>query len=588
MRIRNRILCWILPMILIVVFVTSFSVLYVVQEQIKEDKLHLNEDLQKQMLTSFTYISDDIEYYVFNSYTSEQIASLFYREQYDAIREFQVISKLDNMVNNSQYVDEAYIISENDEQYINTDASDRLQAYSDMVEQGMFSTNNDIFWNRDCEGNLYLRRNIYNLFPYERVAAVIVKVNKESLNLGSLSGLYGMDDGTVILLDRTNKEILSKDGSSASLQIRADMSSCVAKGDTPPEVLEKDGVLYYIITTQTEKKDWTMIRVVSENELLKSYRVLKKIIYVFAGIWIVMTVILSIGASRSITKNLMVLMRYIKRISNGEMSLRIPFLGKDEVGELAENFNWMLEQIEQTYDGIMKEAAEKQHVRYELLEFKYRSLQAQISPHFVSNILSAISSLAYIGKTEEVENLSIQAAKYFRENLKMNNHKYTTVQQEMNAVELYTQIFHSVYEKPIEISLHIDYEIALVKIPNTLLQPLVENSIKYGMKTERNFCLKIDVSADQYGDFVRLQVRDNGCGYELEVLEEVKKMLEEPDDSKEQSNRIGFGLAGNIHRLRILYGSSFHMFIQSEEGKGSVTTIDIPITDKNVCTKKLL
>jgi two-component system sensor histidine kinase YesM len=188
--------------------------------------------------------------------------------------------------------------------------------------------------------------------------------------------------------------------------------------------------------------------------------------------------------------------------------------------------------------------------------------------------MAAINMLAASGSIQEVEQLSIDASRYLRRNLRYNNQKQNTVAEEIRLAAEYIQLANVISAVPLEFTVSCPKELEDCLIPNLILQPLVENSIKHGIPPcmEDTFHIQLSVDTEDSGALV-LTIADNGVGYRQAVITELE-MLQK--DERFQPRSAGFGTAGVIRRLALQYGDSYRFQIHNHENGGAVTTILIP------------
>lgn len=120
--------------------------------------------------------------------------------------------------------------------------------------------------------------------------------------------------------------------------------------------------------------------------------------------------------------------------------------GEDDISQLAATFNYMTNRISELLDELIQKERAKKDVEIEMLEYKYRSLQTQIRPHFIYNALETIGALAKMHRYEEIEKAVLHISRYFR-NITMNTTKnFITVQQEFDSLRDYTEIYGFILE----------------------------------------------------------------------------------------------------------------------------------------------
>ena len=209
-----------------------------------------------------------------------------------------------------------------------------------------------------------------------------------------------------------------------------------------------------------------------------------------------------------------------------------------------------------------------------MLELKYRALQSQISPHFICNILSSINAFTVLEEPEKAGLLSVKAGGYLRENLKNIEQKYSTVCQEIRFADDYISLYRLVYGDTFEYVSQADPGLLDCVVPNMFLQPLVENCLVHGYEPGKPF--SICVSVKNCGGRLKIEVADNGRGFDPHVAEKLQTILGSPNLRKPSAS--GFGIYSTIQRLAFLYPQNHEVKISNAPGGGSILTFLLPLT----------
>lgn len=300
------------------------------------------------------------------------------------------------------------------------------------------------------------------------------------------------------------------------------------------------------------------------RELLEqNQRALTVNLLLIGMIMVVTAAVLTFILSRSMTRPLEYLMVTIEKIKGGNTTLRADIRNKDEIGMLGQNFNEMLDQME--------ELAEKEKQANELLsQAKYKALQAQINPHFLYNTLDTMSSIAQIRDCQEVSRLSQSLSNIFRYSLNMKD-PFSTVSKEIVHLKNYSYVMGVRMQDNIQYTFDIDENVLQSKIPRLSLQPLVENALNHGLRNKRGEkCVRIQAKVE--GDNVAIRISDNGVGMDADAF---NLNLQKNDIHYiEEGNSIGLY---NINaRLKMLYGESYGLHITSVIGEGTEVYMAIP------------
>jgi LytS/YehU family sensor histidine kinase len=204
-------------------------------------------------------------------------------------------------------------------------------------------------------------------------------------------------------------------------------------------------------------------------------------------------------------------------------------------------------------------------------ELKY--LQAQINPHFLFNTLNAGAQLAMMEGADNTSEYMHNVANFFRYNIKKDK-DVVSLKEEIELVDIYMYIINVRFAGEIQFVKNIDESLLEVKIPSMILQPIVENSINYGVRNI-DWAKKISLSVYELGDYICVSIKDNGIGMSSETISKVLEGSYEGNPEKADSN--GVGLANCIERLNIFYEREDVLDIISEgENKGTETILYLP------------
>lgn len=143
------------------------------------------------------------------------------------------------------------------------------------------------------------------------------------------------------------------------------------------------------------------------------------------------------------------------------------------------------------------------------------ALHSKINPHFLYNALNSIADLA-ITDGKKGRKMTIALADLFRYSINYSDHNYSTVQEELAMTEVYLQIEKIRFEDQLNYHILVEEPAAYYLLPRFLLQPIVENAVKHGLKaTGRMTEINIEVKMD--GDGLLVQVADNGPGFPADI-----------------------------------------------------------------------
>ena len=254
----------------------------------------------------------------------------------------------------------------------------------------------------------------------------------------------------------------------------------------------------------------------------------------------------------------------------------------DEIGTVTKAFNQMLmsikEYIRRIRAQMVTESAMKEKsllMENHLKDAQLKYLQAQINPHFLFNTLNAGAQLAMMEGADRTNEYIRNMADFFRYNVKKDN-EVVTVSEEIGLVDSYIYILNVRFSGDIRFRKVIDETLLNVRVPSMIIQPLVENSIKYGTPDPENGGERGEVVLSLYkkDDMACIEVSDNGPGMPREMVE---KILARESVGTDQDETKGIGLNNVISRLDLFYDGREGIDIIRTEGEGKRIIIKIPM-----------
>lgn len=185
---------------------------------------------------------------------------------------------------------------------------------------------------------------------------------------------------------------------------------------------------------------------------------------------------------------------------------------------------------------------------------EFRALQFQVNPHFLFNALNTISCVCR-EDSEKARELLLVLANYFRYDLRFESY-LVPLEEEINHVQDYLEIEKARFEEKLTVSYEIDADVT-TEIPTLILQPIVENAVRYGIDSRGN--RSVDIRISETENDVQVWIHDRGKGFPPDVLREFRK-------GQQLDNHIGLT---NVHkRLKNAYGEEYGLQIQTS-GQGT-------------------
>ncbi|MDE7439366.1 MAG: sensor histidine kinase [Clostridia bacterium] len=263
---------------------------------------------------------------------------------------------------------------------------------------------------------------------------------------------------------------------------------------------------------------------------------------------LVVSVVLAIIRARKISKPITLLSDSINATAEPTKNHISVLREGDELVQLEKNYDDMMDRI---FDLVERNKEDMQLQR----KLELESLQMQINPHFLYNTLDAISWMARIKKQPEIDRLVMNLAKFFRLFLHGGD-KFVKVSEEVEMVQSYLEIDAIRYPGRVTVHTEIAEEVKDRQTLKLILQPIVENCLKYAFVTRNG---NMYIRAYGEGEDIIFEVEDDGDGFEV------------PEDilNRPATREGGYGLKNVNERIRLQYGEGYGLEVTSEKGKGT-------------------
>lgn len=157
----------------------------------------------------------------------------------------------------------------------------------------------------------------------------------------------------------------------------------------------------------------------------------------------------------------------------------------------------------------------KQHLETEraltMASLESRALRAQMNPHFLFNILNNLQEMILAGESSLAQSYLTKFSRLMRMILNISSKEYIKLENELEFLNLYLELEQLRFDHQLKISIETDPELLVEEIPVFMIQPLIENAIRHGLRPLQEE-KKLQIIIDQYDSSIRIQVIDNGVG----------------------------------------------------------------------------
>lgn len=218
------------------------------------------------------------------------------------------------------------------------------------------------------------------------------------------------------------------------------------------------------------------------------------------------------------------------------------------------------------YNSYRKGELRASQLHTQLVQSQLEALKMQVHPHFLFNTLHSISAL--LSKdTEGARKMITRLGDFLRLTLENSGSMEVTLRQELEFLNGYLEIERIRFQDRLTTDIQVDPEVLDVRVPNLILQPIVENAMRHAIGNSKFG--RVEVSATPRNGVVRIEVKDNGPGIDAEKLLESRRGK-------------GLGLANTQARLAGLYGEAARFEMTNNPTGGLVVALEIPRQSESV------
>ena len=284
------------------------------------------------------------------------------------------------------------------------------------------------------------------------------------------------------------------------------------------------------------------------------------IVVIFAIIGIV-TYYSTRKVSAKYTQDVKLLADAFTSVENGEWNTSLTMDSTLEFQVIGKAFNKMI-------DSMRKQVEENKELALHAAFAQVKQLESQFNPHFLFNTLDNIRFMIHID-ANSADKMITSLSKLLRYSIHDSGEEIS-VKEDMENIQSYFNILQIRYNKRFAYEVNIEESILDCMIPKLIMQPLVENAVKYGF-TDRD---KLTVKIKGYEKQGRLifSCEDDGAGMTPQQLKDIRRRLQQKE------NKEGHLGLYNIHRrIQLMYGEEYGIFLESEIGQGVVVVLVLPV-----------
>jgi len=327
---------------------------------------------------------------------------------------------------------------------------------------------------------------------------------------------------------------------------------------------DMSGKRYLVAFTHIPGADWYLVGWIPFSYLQDESVKIGVFIAVLGIICFLLAMILSFIVFKSISAPLYKLIQSMNKVKGGNFAIHIQDDSKDELGVVTNHFNRMVGEVKYLIDEIKNKEESKRQA-------EMKALQAQINPHFLSNTLNTVRSLANMMKADNIASIITSLIQLLNASMGKGG-ELITLREEIEYVKDYLNIVAYRYYDKFKVHIEMEDGVSNCAILKFVLQPIVENAILHGIEPMDGQGY-IAIKCYRDGGDVIITVTDNGVGMSEKVLNRLLK--EKPERTK--SSLSGIGIWNVNQRIKLYFGVNYGLSIQSVPNLYTTVELRIPI-----------
>ena len=376
------------------------------------------------------------------------------------------------------------------------------------------------------------------------------------LELKNLDAVFNNTNSTVLLVNKFHRVIYSN-----SRRFVDDRNKIIKNFRDRRGLIFNDGELIYISRNKVDYAD-TWIYVITDCSIYLNISIIMLLLII--AVTIIMSAAISSSAGKFSAKKTAIIYQLIdalKQVEDGKLDINLDIESDDEFKSIGHSFNMMLGSIRHLIERHDKMALENNMAIVQMME-------SQFNPHFLFNTLESIRYLVKFNP-KVADKTVVNLSKLLRYSIQ-NTVDTVRFKEEFDFVKRYIEIMKVRFGERLEFNDNISDDVKEVSVPKMIIQPIVENAVKYGFG-ENVEALRVEISAYIEDEKLYIIVKDDGVGIDKDLLKDLVFNLNEKYNS---SDHIGLY---NVHkRIELLYGIDYGLEINSEVGKGTKVVLVLP------------
>lgn len=323
--------------------------------------------------------------------------------------------------------------------------------------------------------------------------------------------------------------------------------------------------------------DWTVIGMTPKRDLKLELKETQQFLLTVIIVLVVAATILATFVSRSFSSPFKRLIQQMKQVELGNFKGVVRVQSYAELNVLVGSFNRMVDQMDELIERIKLASISEKNAQLQ-------ALQSQVNPHFLFNTLDMIYWMLDERGNDKLGRIILALSQIFRYSSDWEEASRTTLRLELEQLQHYLTIIESRLGGRVRTQFEVEEQWLDTMVPKMILQPIIENAVKYGLEP-LNRPGSLRVYSREADGRLEIVVEDNGIGMEEETLRRLVRSLDDVPGSERTGEdglpgRRGIGLLNVHRRIRLMFGDGFGLRIESERNRGTTVIVSFPISGR--------
>lgn len=332
-----------------------------------------------------------------------------------------------------------------------------------------------------------------------------------------------------------------------------------------------DGVKWLAVHYNSLEDGWKYLSAIPEQQIYSGIAD-RSFLYVLAASGVFGVLFGSLVLYYLVVNPLRKLQHKMQRMEQGQLETLNYTGSKNEIGQVLRTYDRMIVRLKKLIDEVYVQQLLRKQA-------ELSALQSQMDEHFLYNTLNTIYCKASKEKADTSAAMILKLSQYFRLSL-ANGQEKIPLNEIMGLIRSYLQIQQLRYGQSLTCRIETFPDMEQYVSLKQLYQPIIENAVIHGFERKLG-SHKLEIHFEKAGDRLRFIVRDDGVGMSSEHCREVIAGM----NTFEHVQGKGFALRNIREQIRIVYGDTYGITLESELNQGTTVILEVPLERRNECTE---